>query len=62
MSTITLSDKEQQLLIELLDREIPNLRDEILHTDEHDYREFLKEREASIKELLERLKSEMRNG
>jgi hypothetical protein len=57
MSTITLSDQQQQLLVELLDREIPSLRDEILHTDDHDYRESLKEREAAIKELLNRLKT-----
>jgi len=56
MAAINLSDKEQQLLVELLDREIPNLRDEILHTDDHEYREFLKERENFIKELLRRLK------
>jgi hypothetical protein len=56
MTAINLSDKEQQLLIEILDREIPNLRDEILHTDDHEYREFLKEKENSIKELLRRLK------
>jgi hypothetical protein len=56
MAAINLSDKEQQLLVELLDREIPNLRDEILHTDDHKYREFLKEKESAIKELLRRLK------
>jgi len=56
MSAIDLSDKEQQLLVELLDREIPSLRDEILHTDDHEYREFLKEKENSIKALLGRLK------
>jgi hypothetical protein len=56
MSTVDLSDKEQQLLVELLDREIPNLRDEILHTDDHEYREFLKEKENSIKALLGRLR------
>jgi hypothetical protein len=56
MAAINLSDKEQQLLVELLDREIPNLRDEVLHTDDHEYREFLKEKENSIKELLKRLK------
>jgi hypothetical protein len=56
MAATNLSDKEQQLLVELLDREIPNLRDEILHTDDHEYRESLKERESSIKELLRRLK------
>ncbi len=56
MSTINLSDKEQQLLIEVLEEEVPDLRDEILHTDDHEYREFLKEKENSIKELLRRLK------
>jgi len=56
MSPITLSDKEQQLLIEVLEEEIPDLRDEILHTDDHEYRESLKAKENSIKELLRRLK------
>ena len=56
MSTINLSDKEQQLLIELLEEEIPELRDEILHTDDHEYREALKGKEDSVKELLRRLK------
>jgi TRAP-type C4-dicarboxylate transport system substrate-binding protein len=56
MSTINLSDKEQQLLIELLEEEVIELREEILHTDDHEYREFLKEKENSIKEVLKRLK------
>ncbi|MBI3796290.1 MAG: hypothetical protein HY268_04875 [Deltaproteobacteria bacterium] len=55
MSTINLSDKEQQLLIALLEEEIPELRDEIFHTDDHEYREGLKEKEDAIKELLKRL-------
>jgi hypothetical protein len=56
MTTITLSDQEHQVLIELLDREIPSLREEILHTDDHDYRESLKERETFVKNLLQKLK------
>jgi hypothetical protein len=56
MSPINLSDKEQQLLIELLEEEIPELRDEIFHTDDHDYRETLKEKEEALKGLLKRLK------
>jgi len=55
MSTITLSDQEQQFLVEMLQKEIPNLREEILHTDDHDYREFLKERERFVKELAQKL-------
>lgn len=56
MGTIQLTEKEQQLLIELLESEIPDLRDEIWHTDDHDYRESLKERERHINELLVKLK------
>jgi len=52
MSTIMLNDQEQQFLLEMLQKEIPNLREEILHTDDHDYRVFLKERERFVKELV----------
>ncbi len=56
MSTVSLSEKEHGLLTEILEREIPDLRDEIWHTDDHDYRESLKERERYIKELLGKFK------
>lgn len=55
MSTIMLNDQEQQFLLEMLQKEIPNLREEILHTDDHDYRVFLKERERFVKELAQKL-------
>lgn len=55
MSTIMLNDQEQQFLLEMLQKEIPNLREEILHTDDHDYRVFLKERERFVKELVQKL-------
>jgi len=51
---MTLTDQELQYLLELLEREIPNLREEIHHTDDHDYREFLKERERLVKALVEK--------
>jgi hypothetical protein len=57
MGQIILSEKEQQLLIDILEREIPSLRDEIWHTDDHDYREALKERENDVKALVEKLKA-----
>jgi hypothetical protein len=57
MGQIVLSEKEQQLLIDILEREIPSLRDEIWHTDDHDYREALKERENDVKALVEKLKA-----
>ena len=56
MATINLSEKEQQLLIEILEKEIPNRRDEIWHTDDYDYRESLKERESFINALAKKLK------
>ena len=55
MNTVILSDQELQYVLELLQREIPNLRDEIWHTDDHDYREFLKERERLVKAVAEKL-------
>jgi len=55
MKTVMLSEEEHQYVLELLQREIPNLRDEIWHTDDHDYREFLKERERLVKALVGKL-------
>jgi galactokinase len=52
MLTLHLDEQEQQALSELLEREVPNLRHEIHHTDDRDYREFLKERERVVEKLL----------
>ena len=55
MNTVMLTDQEFEYLRDLLQREIPNLREEIHYTDDHDYREFLKEREVLVKALVEKL-------
>jgi hypothetical protein len=52
MLTLHLDEQEQLALTELLEREVPNLRHEIHHTDDRDYREFLKERERVVEKLL----------
>jgi hypothetical protein len=52
MNMMNFDDREQQFLVELLAKERLNLRDEIVHTDDHDYREFLKEREHYTDALL----------
>jgi hypothetical protein len=57
MHTITLSDAEQTLLIELLDVQLKELPHEIHHTDDHDYRQFLEEKERALTELLKKIKS-----
>jgi hypothetical protein len=55
MRTITLSDTEQTLLIELLDQQLKELRREIHHTDDHAYRDHLKEKGATLEELWKKL-------
>lgn len=52
MNMMNFDDREQQFLVELLAKERLSLRDEIVHTDDHDYREFLKEREHYTGALL----------
>ena len=57
MQTITFSDTEQQLLIELLDSQHRELLHEIHHTDDRDYKQSLKEKEGAMEELLKKLKT-----
>jgi metal-dependent HD superfamily phosphatase/phosphodiesterase len=56
MMTLQLDDSEQQALVELLERELPDLAHEIHHTDDRDYRQYLKERERLLERLLARVK------
>lgn len=53
MITLHLDEHEHQAVIELLEREIPNLRHEIHHTDDREYREFLKSQERLLEKLLD---------
>ncbi len=55
MYAVELNEQERQVLVELVEREIPSLRDEIWHTDVHEYREFLKARERLLKALVGKL-------
>lgn len=56
MVTLQLNIDEHQVLIEVLERELPNLRHEIHHTDDHDYRDFLKAREHLLERMLGKVK------
>lgn len=56
MRTITLSDTEQTVLVELLDQQLKELRREIHHTDDHVYRDSLKEKGSTLEDLLKKLK------
>jgi len=54
---IELNANERELLIGLLEREFEEIRTEIHHTKNHEYKETLKEKENSVQLLLARLKS-----
>jgi hypothetical protein len=58
MITLQLDEQEHQAVIEVLEREIPNLRHEIHHTDDRDYRDFLKERERVLEKLLDTVRAQ----
>ncbi|MGE0826187.1 MAG: hypothetical protein AB7G75_18335 [Candidatus Binatia bacterium] len=53
---ITISDKEQTLLIELLDAELNELPHEIHHTDDRDYRQSLQEKADALERLRKNVK------
>ncbi len=50
-----LKEEERQALIEVLGEALRNLREEVHKTENFDYREELKQREAVVKNLLGRL-------
>lgn len=52
---IQLTEHEEQMLRSILERYLPDLRIEVANTDDKEYRKYLKEREAFIRELLGRL-------
>ncbi|MCL6567177.1 MAG: hypothetical protein K6U09_12255 [Acidobacteriia bacterium] len=57
---IHLEEEERQALLEILDDVLRDLSEEIYKTENFDYREQLKRRQAVVKSLLERLRSSVR--
>lgn len=53
---LELSVEDQDLLTRLLEREIGDTRVEARHTDDRRYREQLERNEASLRDLLDRLR------
>ncbi len=53
---VELTDAEQELLANLLDNAMRDLKEEIYHTETFDYKEQLKEREALMAGLLTKVK------
>lgn len=59
MIHIELTREEAEVLRRILEVEISDLRMEIAGTEQMDFREFLKEREVFLKELVERLEAQL---
>jgi hypothetical protein len=52
MIHLDLTNKERQMLVEMLDIDISDLRMEIMETDSYGYKQMLKGRERVMKKIL----------
>lgn len=55
---LELSRSERDLLVELLESELTDVRSENYHAESHEVKELLKAREALVRQLLGRLATE----
>lgn len=62
MYSLTLNDEERELLAEVLQETISELRMEIADTDSHDYRAQLHKREDMLKALVKRVSTVASTG
>jgi hypothetical protein len=56
MTQLELTEKQQQILSEVLEITLSDLSMEISHTDQKDYRDELKQRREALSSILEALK------
>ena len=52
---VELNALERALIANLLEKELEDIRSELHHTQSHEYKDNLKEREKAVRELLARL-------
>jgi hypothetical protein len=57
MSKLNLTPEEEAKVLEILERYLPELENETVHTDNKELRKFFMERKEFMKELMRRLKS-----
>ncbi len=57
MSKLNLTPEEEKALLEILERYLPELETETVHTENKEFHKFLKEREVFMRELVKRLKN-----
>lgn len=53
---IDLSQQEKEIVTGLLEKELEDIRSELHHTQGHDYKDTLKERELLVRGLLAKIK------
>ena len=53
---VELNALERELIANLLEKELEDIRSELHHTQNHEYKENLKEREGLVRGLLTRFK------
>jgi hypothetical protein len=58
MSSLVMTQEQERELLEVLERYYPALRIEIAKTDDRSFRRELKQREAFMKDMIERLKAD----
>lgn len=56
--TLNITEKEKEILINILQREEQETRVEIHHSDNHDFKESLKARLIQIQKIITKLKSD----
>lgn len=59
---LNLDDNELSALLNVLNSYIPELRDEIIHTDSYDMREELKAQEQTLRALVTKLSGSTTGG
>ena len=52
---VELNALEKELIANLLEKELEDIRSELHHTQSHEYKDNIKEREKVVRELLARL-------
>jgi len=57
MGKLNLTPEEENKVLEILERYLPELENETVHTNNKDLRKFFMERKAFMQELMRRLKS-----
>jgi hypothetical protein len=57
MGKLNLTPEEEMKILEILERYLPELEHEAVHTDSKELRKFFMERKAFMQDLMKRLKS-----